>query len=104
SSPIFRGALDRVVGPGVEPLRHHGLNYVSAHGLMTTFRGWATVGRMSASVASAEWRDQLAGPPRRDLPLAFALAVVALLQVLWFLPIGSRPVGALVAVVSTVPL
>jgi signal transduction histidine kinase len=43
-------------------------------------------------------------PRDADIALAVAFAVPSLLQVLWIHPIASRPVGALVALGTTVPL
>ena len=59
---------------------------------------------MSAGAIRAGWSRRAAIPGGEDTLLAAALAFVALLQVLVFLPIASRPVGALVALGATVPI
>jgi signal transduction histidine kinase len=59
---------------------------------------------VSEGALRAGWSRRRSFPGGEDGLLAAVLAVVALLQVLVFLPIASRPVGAFVALGSTVPL
>jgi hypothetical protein len=59
---------------------------------------------VTAGALRTGWARRRSFPGGEDGLLAAALALVSLLQVLIFLPIASRPVGALVALGSTLPV
>ena len=81
-----------------------GLNLVSPGADVT--RGLALYRQlcMSVNAIRSGWSRRASIPGDDDALLAATLALAALLQVLVFLPIASRPVGALVALGTTIPV
>ncbi|MGI5246336.1 sensor histidine kinase [Dactylosporangium sp. CA-139066] len=59
---------------------------------------------MSATTVRPARVSATVRPARVDAAAAIVLAVVALAQVLVFLPIASRPIGAFIAIASTAPI
>src|SRR5947209_20106532 len=71
---------------------------------MTRSCAWDTVSAVAVDARNRVWHEWFRSPARADCVLALALAIPSLLQVLVFLPIGARAVGALVAVGATAPV
>src|SRR4051794_12386103 len=81
-----------------------GLDLESSHGLMTARPALGYLRPMPGSTIAARRTRAAAALADRDLRIALVLALLALVQVLFLLPIAPRAIGAVIALGSTLPI